>query len=179
MRNRWNSYCRNVKYTNDLSFQEAVSSLREWIDCVLEWLKWHFLLFIRPRFIILVHLLLCFLFLMSPDINACFKSKILICTGGAAKHDGLDFFDISLRYLITLRVETDISSRSFNAQGMSLRWLNRKEKRLHQSFVSWIPAMWLHEALEEPVRCIDQAHRGFLVQKTFCFRCLVDLVMST
>lgn len=32
---RWLAYCKNVKYTADLSFQDVLMSIREWIETVL------------------------------------------------------------------------------------------------------------------------------------------------
>ncbi len=34
--NRWNQYCKKVKYTADLSFKEVVASIKAWIDSAME-----------------------------------------------------------------------------------------------------------------------------------------------
>lgn len=31
---RWLAYCKNVKYTADLSFQDVLMSIREWIETI-------------------------------------------------------------------------------------------------------------------------------------------------
>ena len=34
--NRWNQYCKKVKYTADLSFKEVITSIKAWIDSAME-----------------------------------------------------------------------------------------------------------------------------------------------